>query len=94
MGADRGPSEFASFTRPGFAKIACNFSLRPCGEDLTLVSYEARTKTTDPRSRRSFLRYWRPLSPLIGFVMRSQLAVVEREVERGAAIRSHSVKGK
>jgi hypothetical protein len=80
-------SEFASFTRPGFAKIACNFSLRPSGEDETLVSYEARTKATDPDSRRSLLRYWRPLSPFIGIVMRSQLSVVENEAERRVSAR-------
>ncbi len=67
---------FAAFDRPGLGKIACNFSLRPYGEQGTLVSYEARTATTDEASRRSFLRYWRALSPFIGVVMRSQLRVV------------------
>jgi hypothetical protein len=68
---------FRSFDRPGFARIACNFSLRPYGER-TLVSYEARTRATDPRSRAAFLRYWRAVSPGVGLVMRSQLAVVDR----------------
>ena len=63
------PPTSRAFDRPGFAKIACNFSLRPYGDWHALVSYECRTKGTDPGSTRAFLRYWRALSPLIGFVL-------------------------
>jgi len=69
---------FATFDRPGFARIACDFSLRPYGAERTLVSYECRTQATDPDARRGFLRYWRPLAPFIGVVLRSQLRVVAR----------------
>ncbi|HEU4703780.1 MAG TPA: hypothetical protein VFS37_14970 [Conexibacter sp.] len=69
-------AQFATFERPGFARIACDFSLRPYGSERTLVSYECRTQATDAESRRGFLRYWRPLSPFIGVVLRSQLRVV------------------
>jgi hypothetical protein len=71
--------EFGDFTRPDFARIACSFSLRPYGSARTLVSYEARTRATDERARRGFLRYWRAASTGAGVVMRSQLAVVARE---------------
>jgi hypothetical protein len=71
-------AQFATFGRPGFARVACDFSLRPYGSERTLVSYECRTQATDPASRRGFLRYWRPLSPFIGVVLRSQLRVVAR----------------
>jgi hypothetical protein len=74
-------ADFVSFDRPGFGKIGCNFSLRAYGSTGTLVSYEARTQTTDEAARRAFLRYWRPLSPFIGVVMRSQLRVVAHEAE-------------
>jgi hypothetical protein len=73
--------DFAAFARPGFGKIGCNFSLRPYGAGRTLVSYECRTLATDERSRRAFLRYWRPLSPFIGVVMRAQLGVVAAEAQ-------------
>jgi hypothetical protein len=66
-------------TEPGFGKIACNFSLRPYGADRTLVTYECRTLATDETARRGFMRYWRPLAPFIGLVMRSQLRVIEAE---------------
>jgi len=70
--------QFAAFDRPGLARIACDFSLRPYGGDRTLVSYECRTQATDDAARRGFLRYWRALSPFVGVVLRSQLRVVAR----------------
>jgi hypothetical protein len=72
-------ANFEAFAEPGFAKIACNFSLRPYGPDRTLVTYECRTLATDETARRGFMRYWRPLAPSIGLVMRSQLRVIEAE---------------
>jgi hypothetical protein len=74
--------DFEAFDRPGFAKIACNLSLRPYGRGRTLVSYEARTVATDAASRRAFLRYWRAVSPGVGIVMRSLLRVVAGEAAR------------
>lgn len=72
-------ADFVTFARPGLAKIACSFSLRPYGETRTLLSYEARTQTTDADSRRAFLRYWNAVSTGVGVVMRAQLKSVERE---------------
>jgi len=69
-------AEFTTFDRPGYARIACNFSVRPYGDAHALVSYECRTQATDDASRRAFLRYWRPLSPFIGVVLRAQLGVI------------------
>jgi hypothetical protein len=68
--------EFTSFGRPGYAKIGCNLSFRPYGASQTLVSYEARTRATDEGARRAFLRYWRLVSPFVGVVMRSTLALI------------------
>jgi hypothetical protein len=72
-------ADFAGFDRPGFARIACNFSLRPYGEARTLVSYEARTLATDDDARHAFLRYWTAVTTGVGIVMRSQLHAIERE---------------
>jgi len=71
-------ARFARFDRPGLARIACDFSLRPYGAERTLASYECRTQATDPQSGRAFLRYWRALAPFIGVVLRAQLRVVAR----------------
>ncbi len=69
-------ARFGTFDRPGFARIACNLTLRAYGEGRTLISYEARTSATDEASRRAFLRYWRVVSPFVGLVMRSTLRVI------------------
>jgi hypothetical protein len=74
--------DFEAFQLPGYARIGCNFSLRPYGASHTLVSYECRTQATDGVARRGFLRYWRLLSPFIGIVLRSQLNVVADEASR------------
>lgn len=79
-----GASEFKDFDKPGFARIACNFSLRTYGGDHALVTYECRTQATDAKSRRAFLRYWRALEPFINVVLRSQLRVIDAEVSEGS----------
>lgn len=76
-------SVYRSFDADGFAKIACHFWFRPLGNGQTLVTYESRTKATDPASRRAFARYWRVVSPFVGVVMRAMLATIERNARRG-----------
>jgi hypothetical protein len=78
-------ADFLVFSQPGYAKIACHLRVTAIGQDRTLLSYEARTKATDPESRRKFLRYWRVVSPFVGIVMRSTLAVIAEDctVSRG-----------
>lgn len=76
-------ADFPAYGEPGLGKIACSFSLRPYGADRTLVTYECRTLATDANARRSFMRYWRPLAPFIGLVMRSQLRVIDNEATGG-----------
>ena len=71
-------AEFAAFDDPGFAKVACNFRFLPLSASQTLVKYEVCTRATDEESRDAFLRYWHVASPLIGVVMRSMLATIER----------------
>ena len=72
-------SAFTSFDSPGYAKIAASLSLRCYGDQRTLLSYEARTQATDEAARRAFLRYWTLVSPGVGVVMRSFLAVIAQE---------------
>jgi len=69
------------------AKIACSFALRLCEERRMLVSYECRTLATDPATRRAFMRYWRPLSPFIGFVLRAQLRTIEITLDAASHVR-------
>lgn len=72
------PEGFRSFDTPGYARIACNFSLRDYGDGRTLISYECRTRATSEDARKGFMRYWRPMSPFIGMVLRAQLRMIAR----------------
>lgn len=75
---------FATFGEPGQARIAAALSVRPYGEHRTLLSYEARTQATDDAARRSFLRYWRVVTPGVGMVLRATLALIDEAACRAA----------
>jgi hypothetical protein len=81
MWAEIDSSAFNSFREPGYAKIAAALSVRPYGDRRTLLTYEARTQATDEDSRHGFLRYWTFVSPGVGVVMRSALAVIADEAQ-------------
>jgi hypothetical protein len=79
-----GPEEFATFTKPGYGTIACNFSVRPYGADRTVLSFDCRVATTDERSRRGFRRYWTVVRPFVGHIMRAALATIATNATRGS----------
>jgi hypothetical protein len=81
-------ADFADFCEPGWGKIAANFSVLPYGEHSTLLSYECRTVTTDPESRRCFLRYWWLIRPFVGHIMRATLKKIKADAEAASSSRS------
>lgn len=74
-----GPEAFASFDDPGWGRIAAGFSVRPYGARRALLTYDVRTATTDPDSRRRFLRYWRVVRPFVGHIMRATNALIAED---------------
>jgi hypothetical protein len=54
----------------------------------TLLSYECRTLTTDPESRRRFLRYWWVIRPFVGHIMRATVTTIKADAEAAAGPRS------
>ena len=78
------PADFATFAEPGWGKIAANFSVVPYGACSTLLSYECRTLTTDPESRRRFLRYWWLIRPFVGHIMRATVNQIKSDAEAAA----------
>ena len=75
---------FDAFDRPGYAKIAASVSVRAYGRGRTLVTYEARTATTDDESRRRFRRYWRLVGPFAGYLMAKALERIGADAESRA----------
>lgn len=74
--------------RTRLGKIAANFSVLPYGGRSTLLSYECRTVTTDPQSRRRFLRYWWLIRPFVGHIMRATLKTIKADAEAASKSRS------
>ncbi|MDT5037394.1 MAG: hypothetical protein QOE03_2579 [Micromonosporaceae bacterium] len=77
-------ADFAAFAEPGWGKIACNFTVLPYGSG-TLLTYECRTATTDPASRRAFARYWWLVRPFAAYIMRAALVTIAAEADRSQA---------
>jgi len=73
------PEGFAGFTEAGWGRIAAGFSLRPYGSSRTLVTYEARTATTDAVSGRRFARYWWLVRPFVRVVMQATLRTIRED---------------
>jgi len=85
---DVAPADFAGFAEPGWGKIAANFSVAPYGESHTVLSYQCRTVTTDPESRRHFLRYWWLIRPFVAHIMRATLKAIKADAEAAGTPRS------
>jgi hypothetical protein len=78
---DVAAAEFPGFAEPGWGKIAANFTVLPYGSGKTLLSYECRTATTDPQSRRRFARYWWLVRPFVAHILRATLRQIKVNAE-------------
>ncbi len=78
---DISAADFPGFDALGWGKIAANFSVLPYGPSATRLTYECRTVTTDPDSRRRFLRYWRLIRPFVGHILRATLRQIKTNAE-------------
>ena len=79
--------ELAEFDEPGWAKLVASLSVESVDTHRSVLTYEARTKTTDTDSLIRFNRYWIAISPFVGAIMRSLLRTVDQAVDgyRGQA---------
>ena len=75
------PEEFVAFAEPGFVKAAMNFRFDRSGSGTRLTT-ETRVLATDPRSRRTFRRYWFVIRPGSGLTRRAWLRASARRAER------------
>lgn len=75
-GAPVPDADVASFSRPGFARMALNVTL-----DGRTLTTETRVACTDARSRRRFRLYWLVVRPFSGVVRADWLGAVKRRAE-------------
>ena len=78
-------AEFAGFSEPGWAKAAWNFRVDAAADGRTTLSTETRVLCTDPRSRRTFGRYWRVVRPFSGLIRIELLRAIRGAAEREAS---------
>jgi hypothetical protein len=71
-------TSFRMLETPGLARLGCHLMFRQVTPESTEVEYLARTRTTDEKSRESFLNYWMVVSPFVGFIMRTTLRAIEQ----------------
>ena len=78
------PDDFASFSEPGFVKIAWTLRADPVDERTSIFRTETRAVATDASARARFRRYWAFASPGIGLIRRLSLKPLKRDAERRA----------
>ena len=72
---------FVEFARPGYAKVAWNFSLRAVSSEETVLSTETRTKCFGPAARWKFRIYWFLIYPFSGLLRKALLNRVKSDAE-------------
>jgi hypothetical protein len=82
------PEEFATFSEPGYVKIAWTLRADPAGPSSCVFRSETRAIATNAESRARFRRYWAFLSPGIVLIRYEMLRQVRSEAERSASARS------
>ena len=76
------PDGFATFDRPGYAKIVWTLEADPLGTDSSIARTQTRVITTDRVSRERFRRYWAAVSPGVRLIRRQMLRVLRARAER------------
>jgi hypothetical protein len=77
--------EFKTFSEPGYAKAAWNFTLVALGPRQTHLATETRVLCLDPRSRRRFRVYWRVIRLFSGLVRVEILRALKKAAETSSA---------
>jgi hypothetical protein len=78
--------QFMTFGRPGFAVSTLSFHVAPEGDGCRVTTI-TRVRTTDPVSRRAFLRYWRVIGTGSGVLRRTWLHAVKARAEHSLLAR-------
>lgn len=73
--------QFASFSEPGYAKIALSIRTDEVSSEHCELRSETRVQTTDPISRARFRRYWAFLSPGMDIIRRVTMRQVRADAE-------------
>jgi hypothetical protein len=76
------PDSFATFDRPGYAKIVWTIEAEAVDAYTAIARTETRVATTDPVSRERFRRYWAAVTPGVRLIRRQMLRGLRKSAER------------
>jgi hypothetical protein len=79
---DFSAKEFKDFDKPGYAKVAWNFSLKSADTGTSQLATETRIACTDDESRWNFGIYWFFVSSLSGLTRKEILQVIKSQAEK------------
>jgi hypothetical protein len=79
--------QFMAFNASGFAVSTLSFHVDPEGSG-SRVTTVTRVRTTDPDSRRAFLRYWRVIGTGSAVLRRTWLGAVKARAEQQTSVRN------
>lgn len=71
---------FASFSEPGFAKLAESTRVTPYGARACILTLETRVAATDEDARRRYRRYWRATGPFIKLIRPAVMRALDRQL--------------
>jgi len=83
-GSPMTPEWFASFDRPGFAKIATSLRVDPYGNRSSILTMETRVAVTDDASLLRFRRYWLLVGPFSALIRRTTMRRLAADLRRPA----------
>ena len=78
--------DFVEFARPGYAKVAWNFSLRADSREKTVLSTETRTKCFGSTATWKFRIYWSLIYPFASLIRKAILRRVKSKSESKFAV--------
>jgi hypothetical protein len=76
------PAAFATYDKPGYAKIALSLRADPRGTTSSILTMETRVALTDPASLRRFRRYWIVIGPFSGLTRRVALRLLDTNLRQ------------
>ena len=76
------PGEFATYDKPGYAKVALSLRVDPRGTTSSILTMETRVALTDAASLRRFRRYWMVIGPFSGLIRGVALRLLDTDLRQ------------
>jgi hypothetical protein len=78
---DLSADDFVAFCRPGYTKVAWNFTLASAATDTTVLSTETRIQCFGRSARWKFRMYWILVGPFSGLIRKALLKQIKTAAE-------------